>query len=46
MIRRILCWLGFHRYNNEFVGLLYRQCERCKKNIGVVTENSYRPNGK
>ncbi len=42
----LMCRLGKHNFNDKFVGLLYRQCDNCGKNIQVCTPNSYRPSGK
>jgi len=39
----LLCKIGRHKFNKKFVGLLYRNCDRCHKDIQVCTENSYRP---
>lgn len=43
MFSKILCFLGIHDYNDKFVGLLYRECESCKKQIQVATPETYRP---
>lgn len=41
--RLLKCRIGKHRYNRKFVGLLFRQCNVCGKNIHVCTPLSYRP---
>lgn len=39
----ISCKIGRHKFNKKFVGLLYRNCDRCGKNIQVCDKYSYRP---
>lgn len=43
MIGKLLCVLGFHKWNDRFVGLLYRQCERCGKIVKVADPYTYKP---
>jgi hypothetical protein len=33
ILGRLLCLLGRHRYNEKFVGLLYRECGRCGRRV-------------
>lgn len=45
MLTKIKCKLGFHQYNDLFVGLLYRQCKHCNKKIKVCDQYDYKPSG-
>jgi hypothetical protein len=33
VLGRLLCLLGWHRYNEKFVGVYHRECGRCGRRV-------------